>query len=133
MHTRILNFWNININKGVVINQYCLLDCRNYKIHIDYQADIGPYSRVWTSGHMPNSESHSVNGGDVYIGHHVWIASGVTILPNITIANGTVVAASAVLHKSTNEKDIVAGNPAKFLKKRENKLEYEIKFNPILE
>lgn len=75
MHTRILNFWKIEIGERVVINQYCLLDCRQFAIAIGNDTDIGPYTRIWTLGHNPDSETHDLYGGDVIIGHHVWIAS----------------------------------------------------------
>jgi len=133
MHTRILNFWDIQIGKRVIINQYCLLDCRRHRIIIDYDTDIGPYTKIWTLGHMPDSEKHELYGGDVIIGHHVWIASNVTILPGVKMGEGCVIAASSVVHKSVGEKDIVAGNPAKFIRKRNNALSYKLSYKPILE
>jgi putative colanic acid biosynthesis acetyltransferase WcaF len=133
MHTRILNFWEIQIEERVVINQYCLLDCRRHHIRIGHNTDIGPYTKIWTLGHQPDSEMHELYGGDVIIGHHVWIASNVTILPNVQIGDGCVVAASSVVHKNTSNKDIVAGNPARFLRKRNNSLSYKLSYKPILE
>jgi maltose O-acetyltransferase len=133
MHTRLLNFWKLEIGKRVVINQYCVLDCRRFRISIASDTDIGPYTRIWTLGHSPDSASHELYGGEVIIGHHVWIASGVTILPNIVLAEGTVVGASSVVHKSTRSKDIVAGNPAKFIRTRNNSLTYQLKYTPIFE
>jgi putative colanic acid biosynthesis acetyltransferase WcaF len=133
MHTRILNFWKVIIEEGVVINQYCLLDCRINHVQIGRCTDIGPYTKIWTLGHDPNSETHALYGSNVIIGHHVWIASGVTILPGVHVANGTVVAASAVLHKSTEVNDVMAGNPAKLIRKRVNSLTYKLNYNPILD
>ncbi len=133
MHTRILYFWRIYIEEGVAVNQYCLLDCRVNRIYIGKHADIGPYTRIWTLGHIPDSETHATAGGDVIIGHHSWISSGVTVLPNLTIAEGTVVASGSVVVKSTSKDDIVAGNPAIFKRKRKNSLTYTLKFNPTLQ
>jgi maltose O-acetyltransferase len=133
MHTRILNFWKIQIGERVIINQYCLLDCRQHKITIGHDTDIGPYTKIWTLGHKPDSETHELYGGDVIIGHHVWVASNVTILPNVKVNNGSVIAASSVVHKSINEKDVVAGNPARFIRKRINSLSYKLSYTPILE
>jgi putative colanic acid biosynthesis acetyltransferase WcaF len=133
MHTRILNFWKISIADHVVINQYCLLDCRVHLISIGRHTDIGPYTRIWTLGHNPDSATHALYGNNVIIGHHVWIASGVTILPNVVLADGTVVAASSLVHKSTEVNDIIGGNPARFLRRRNNDLTYELNFKSILE
>jgi len=132
MHTKILRFWRIKIDEDVVINQYCLLDCRTNKIIIGKHTDIGPYTRIWTLGHMPDSATHATSGGNVVIGHHVWISSGVTILPGLNISDGTVVASGAVVVKSTDMNDIIAGNPGVFKRKRDNQLTYRLDYNPIL-
>jgi putative colanic acid biosynthesis acetyltransferase WcaF len=133
LHAKILNFWKISIEEGVVINQYCLLDCRVNNISIGKHSDIGPFTRIWTLGHDPNSPTHNVYGGSVIIGHHVWIAAGATILPGVTLSNGTVVGASSVVHKSTEMNDVVAGNPAVFRRKRVNDLTYKILWDPIFQ
>ncbi len=133
MHSRLLNFWNVQIGERVVINQYCVLDCRRYKIVIDNDTDIGPYTKIWTLGHKPDSGTHELCGGDVVIGHHVWIASGVTVLPGTTINSGAVVAAASLVNKDVDELEIVAGNPAIVIRKRINDLTYKLSYKPILE
>jgi putative colanic acid biosynthesis acetyltransferase WcaF len=133
MHSRFLNFWDIEIGERVVVNQYCLLDCRRFKIKISHDTDIGPYTKIWTLGHNPHSDTHALYGGDVVIDHHVWIASNVTLLPNIQVGSGAVIAASAVVHKSVSSLDIVAGNPASVVKKRNNALSYKLAYTPIFE
>lgn len=133
LHSRLLHFWELTTHENVVINQHCLLDCRRYKIIIGHNTDIGPYTRIWTLGHDPDAPDHAVSGGDVVIGHHVWIASGVTLLPNVKIGDGAVVASSSVVAKNVAEKAIVAGNPAKFLRNRSNSLVYRLNYQPILE
>ncbi len=133
MHARLLHFWKLSLDENVVINQYCLLDCRHYPISIALNSDIGPYTKIWTLGHDPDSPSHEVKGAPVNIGHHVWIASGVTILPGVTVNDGAVVASASVVHKNVEELSIIAGNPAKEIRKRNNDLTYQLNYNPILE
>lgn len=133
MHTRFLAFWNIEIGDRVIINQYCLLDGRRYKVIIKNDTDIGLCTRIWTSGHNPDSDSHDLYGGDVVIHDHVWIASGVTILPKVTIEQGAVVGAASVVHKNVEKLDIVAGNPARFIRKRINALNYKLTYTPYFE
>jgi putative colanic acid biosynthesis acetyltransferase WcaF len=133
MHARLLHFWQLKTGPNVVINQYCVLDCRRYPIHIGHNSDIGPYTRIWTLGHDPESETHEVKGGAVNIGHHVWIASGATILPNVTIGDGAVVASASVVSKNIGNLSVVAGNPAREIRKRTNPLTYELRYDPWFE
>ncbi|WP_370674175.1 DapH/DapD/GlmU-related protein [Pleomorphomonas sp. PLEO] len=54
----------------------------------------------------------------VRIGHDVWIGHGATILPGVSIGNGAVVGAGAVVSRSVPAYTIVAGVPARPLKRR---------------
>jgi phosphonate metabolism protein (transferase hexapeptide repeat family) len=54
----------------------------------------------------------------VIIGHDVWIGHGAIILPGRAIGNGAVVAASAVVTKDVPAYTIVAGVPARPVKRR---------------
>jgi len=56
--------------------------------------------------------------GDVIIGNDVWIGNGAIILSGIEIGDGAVIGAGAVVTKNVEPYTIVAGNPAKELKKR---------------
>jgi acetyltransferase-like isoleucine patch superfamily enzyme len=52
------------------------------------------------------------------IGHDVWIGFGAIILPGVTLGNGVIVGAGAVVTKSVPDYQIVAGVPAKFIRDR---------------
>ena len=54
----------------------------------------------------------------VVIEDDVWIGSRVTILPGVTIGQGCIIGASAVVTKSCPPYSIVAGNPAVVVKSR---------------
>lgn len=133
MHTRMLNFWNIQIGENTIINQHVVLDCRRYAIIIEDNVDVGPYTHIWTLGHDPNHEQHAVKGGVVYIKHHVWIASRATILPEVTIHEGAVIAAGSVVAHDVEAMQIVGGVPAKKIGDRSNTLSYNIHYSPIFE
>jgi phosphonate metabolism protein (transferase hexapeptide repeat family) len=54
----------------------------------------------------------------VRIGHDVWIGHGAVIMPGVTIGNGAVVGANAVVTRDVEPYTIVAGVPAKELRRR---------------
>lgn len=53
--------------------------------------------------------------GDVTIGNDVWLCSNCTILSGITIGDGAVVAAEAVVTRDVEPYSIVGGNPARVI------------------
>ena len=53
------------------------------------------------------------------IGRDVWIGANAVILGGVTIGDGAVVAAGAVVTKDVEAGAIVAGVPARLLRKRE--------------
>jgi acetyltransferase-like isoleucine patch superfamily enzyme len=57
------------------------------------------------------------------IGRDVWIGANAVILGGVTIGDGAVVAAGAVVTKDVEAGAIVAGNPARLLRKRAEKAE----------
>lgn len=54
----------------------------------------------------------------VTIGHDVWIGHGAVILPGVSIGNGAVIAAGAVVSRDVEPFTIVAGVPAKPIRRR---------------
>jgi phosphonate metabolism protein (transferase hexapeptide repeat family) len=54
----------------------------------------------------------------VHIGHDVWIGHGAIVLPGRSIGTGAVVAAGAIVTKDVPAYTIVAGNPARAIKRR---------------
>jgi len=54
----------------------------------------------------------------VQIGHDVWIGHGAVVLPGRSIGTGAVVAAGAIVTKDVPAYTIVAGNPARTIRRR---------------
>ncbi len=68
---------------------------------------------------FPDLVTDSYQGkGDTIIGDGAWIGMRAMIMPGITIGEGAVIAAAAVVTKDVDPYTIVAGNPAKAIKKR---------------
>ena len=57
-------------------------------------------------------------GKRVTIGHDVWVGHGAVVMPGIAIGNGAGVGANAVVTRDVVRFTIVAGNPAKLLRRR---------------
>jgi chloramphenicol O-acetyltransferase type B len=56
--------------------------------------------------------------GDVVIGNDVWIGREALIMSGITIGDGAVIGARSVVTNDVEPYSIVAGNPARFIRKR---------------
>ena len=66
---------------------------------------------------LPYDESHIIK--DVLIGNNVWFGDRVIILPGVTIGEGVIVQAGAVVVKDVPDYAIIGGNPAKVFKYRD--------------
>jgi maltose O-acetyltransferase len=55
----------------------------------------------------------------IIIGNDVWIGAGAVIMPGVTLADGTVIGANAVVNKDTQPYGIYVGAPARFVRNRE--------------
>lgn len=67
---------------------------------------------------LKNVPAHKETKGDVVIGNDVWLATDCLILSGVTIADGAVVAARAVVTKDVPAYAIVGGNPARVIRYR---------------
>lgn len=57
-------------------------------------------------------------GPDTVVGHDVWLGQGVRVLPGARIGTGSIIGSGAVVAGKTPAYSIVAGNPAKVLRRR---------------
>lgn len=87
---------------------------------------MGPDVIILTRHHkflettLPMIEQGYQQERPVTIQNDVWIGARVIILPGVTVGNGAVVGAGAVVTKNIDDWTIVAGNPARVIRNREN-------------
>jgi len=72
-----------------------------------------------TASHDVTSPTMDLVVKPITIGDNVWIAAKATILPGVTIGEGAVVGACAVVAKDVPPWSIAVGNPARVVGKRE--------------
>lgn len=123
---------NITIGNNTIINQFCMLDGRGTLV-IGDNVDIAPFVKIWTIEHDPNSPTHDAVNEPVIIKDNVWIASSAVILPGVTIGEGAVIAANALVTKDVDPYTIVGGVPAKEISKRNSNIEYKHYWRPWFE
>jgi chloramphenicol O-acetyltransferase type B len=79
-----------------------------------------------------DSDKKPTDDESVHIEDDCWIASNVIILKGVTIGRGSIVAAGAIVNKSTPPYSIVGGIPAKVLKFRWNNVKNIMEHEEIL-
>jgi acetyltransferase-like isoleucine patch superfamily enzyme len=113
MGCRFLNGRKIFLGERNVINFGSLLDGRKFSIKIGKNVSIGPEATILTLGHDPRSATFEDRGGDVVIGDRVWIGYRAIVLPGVSIGEGAVIGAGAVVTKNVEPFTIMVGNPAR--------------------
>jgi acetyltransferase-like isoleucine patch superfamily enzyme len=132
MGCKFLNARKIHLGERNVINFGCLFDGRKFHIRTGSDVSIGPEATILTLGHDPQSPDFADRGGDVVIGDRVWIGYRAIILPGVTIGEGAVVGAGALVTRDIEAYMIVAGSPAHKVGERSRELAYNLSFNPWL-
>ena len=111
--------YNIYCAENVFMNFDCmLLDVA--PIHIGKNALLAPRVQIYTAGHALNAVERVQGiefGKPVVIGNDCWIGGGAIICPGVTIGNRCVIAAGAVVSKDVPEDSLVAGVPARVIRK----------------
>ena len=108
---------NIKIGKNVFINACCRFQDQG-SIFIGDGALIGHNVTIATLNHDYNpAKRQNIKPCPVIIGKNVWIGSDSTILPGVTIGDGTIIGAGSVVTKSVSSNCIAVGNPARVIKK----------------
>ena len=113
----------ISIGSGTVIGHGVTLDGRN-KIRIGNNVNFSSDVMIWTMQHDYNDTKFKTSGGPVIIEDYAWVSVRAIILPNVTIGEGAVVAAGAIVTKDVLPFTIVGGIPAKKIGVRNENLAY---------
>ena len=105
----------VKIGRNVMVMPGCLMMSAG-GITIDDGAQIAANVQLISNNH-DLYERQIITCKPVNIGKNAWIGAGATILPGVTIGDNAVVGAASVVTKDVPADTIVAGNPAKFIKR----------------
>lgn len=131
-YSKIVIVKNFTIHSGahVIVTENSILKLgsgyinRNCRIKVYKEIEIGNDVAISENVTMWDSDVHNIKNtatrktAPIKIGNHVWIGTNSIILKGVTIGDGSIIAASAVVNKDIPPKCLAAGVPAKVI--REN-------------
>lgn len=110
---------HIHLAPGVFINfNAVILDVCD--VHIGARTQIGPNVQILTADHPrdPDQRAQGLEWGKpIVIGADVWIGGGAILLPGVTVGDGAIIGAGAVVTRDVGQGQRVVGNPARVLEK----------------
>ncbi len=130
---------NCSIGGNVEVGRYSSLNSRVEiighhisKIKIGRFSSIAPEVVIQSDNHIidrlttcpldyflkSSDDTSTAPKGDIIIGNDVWIGRRAIILSGVTIGDGAIIAAGAVVSKDVEPYTVVGGVPAKLIKKR---------------
>lgn len=109
--------WLLELGEYVYIDREVNL-YNVFGISIADRVIISEKVQLCGASHDYTIPSYPLIGGKVVIEDDCWLASDSFIGPNVTVGAGVVVGARAVVVKDVEPWTVVAGNPARIIKKR---------------
>lgn len=115
---------SIVLDDDVHISDYCHISIVN-GLHIGTGSGLGRWVTIIDNSHgnvcyedMQKSilDREIVSKGPVIIGRNVWIGDKATVLGNVTIGDGAIIAANSVVTKDVPPYCVAAGAPARVIK-----------------
>ena len=114
---RVWQPWNLTMGAYACLSED--VDCYSVAaIKIGDQATVSQGVKLCAAGHDISSKIMELSYAPIVVGDNAWVAGWSIVLPGVTIGEGAVVAAGAVVTKDVEPWTVVGGNPAKLIKKR---------------
>jgi len=116
----LMNGARIVCDAEVVIEDYVLISW-NVVLMDSYRAELAPEARRQSVLRVPGSAPRRLEGGGparpIRIGRAAWIGFDSCVLPGVTVGEGAVVGARSVVTSDVEPFTIVAGNPARLVRR----------------
>jgi putative colanic acid biosynthesis acetyltransferase WcaF len=109
--------WNLELGPHSCLSPQ--VDCYSVDaVRIGAYATISQYSFLCAASHDPDSPDMTLTTSPIIIGDHVWVAADVFIAPGVIVGEGAVIGARSSVFKDVPAWTIVAGSPARIIRKR---------------
>jgi acetyltransferase-like isoleucine patch superfamily enzyme len=121
----------VEIGSHVFMNSKTKIRC-DHEVRIGDRCMFGPDVRIWDTNNHPMSvaarriqavqicqktvDSYEAGGAPVRIGNDVWLGMEVVVLAGVSIGNGSVIGARAVVTSDIPPMSFAAGVPAKVIR-----------------
>lgn len=120
---------NVHVGNRVTLGADTRFICTRAKVILHNNIMFGPHVTIITGGHrtdilgrymidITDKEKRPEDDRDIVIESDVWVGANSTILRGVTVGEGSVIAAGAVVTKDVPPYSIVGGVPARVLKMR---------------
>ncbi|MCA9029497.1 MAG: hypothetical protein KDA66_01745 [Planctomycetaceae bacterium] len=109
--------WNLELGDESALGHN--VDCYNVaSIRIGQHATVSQYAFLCSATHDISDPHMRLISRPIHIDNQAWVCARAFIAPGVHVATGAVVGAQAVVTRDVEEWTVVAGNPAREIKKR---------------
>ena len=109
--------WNLVLGDESALGHH--VDCYNVaKIRIGQHATVSQYAFLCSATHDIADPHMQLTSAPIVVDDQAWVCAKAFVGPGITVARGAVVGACSVVTKDVPEWTVVAGNPAREIKRR---------------
>jgi virginiamycin A acetyltransferase len=103
-------------SEEIVIGRYCAIGDGVRMISSNHRTDVT--NMQYRLQRRLGFEESEASRGPIRVGNNVWIGDAVILLDGVSVGNGAVIAAGSVVTKDVDPFAIVAGVPAREIRKR---------------
>jgi maltose O-acetyltransferase len=129
MNTEFHRMEDATIGANTVINQHCYLDGRG-GLAIGNNVNISSHVILVAGTHdIQDGTAFAGSTSRIVIEDYAWLCTRSMVLPGVTIGRGSVIAAGAVVTRSTEPFSVCAGTPARKIGERNRDLRYKLSYD----